>query len=265
MKLDMHKRALLTAISSALGVSLYVPTALAVLPQIQTGYGYSLVLRDDGTLFQYGNEPLIPITLPSSSPAPIQPNTAILSNVVDITNGNSSGGTALLSNGSVTCWSPTTDNNYNNMTTTPTICFSVSGETPKQIVKSGNNDYYALTQSGKVFKFEYNFGSFTPQQLPISDPIVQMDQLYGYYPLFITQNGTNSSIYFSYYGSSGKIDAPETIVSVKNDKALGQSGKVYQLNMGNPPSLSEVAGLPAIKSFPKDSYYNGIGTDGKLY
>ena len=263
MNLNMHKRALLvTAISSALGVSLYVPTALAVLPQIQTGYGYSLVLRDDGTLFQYGNEPLIPITLPSSSSVPYQPNTAILSNVVDITNGNSSGGSTFLSNGSSMCWSPTTDNNYQNMTTTPTICFSVSGETAKQIVKSGNNDYYALTQSGKVYKWEYNFGSFsTPQQLPINDPVVQMDGQY-----FFTQNGTNSAVYFSFNGTSGKITTPEPIISVKNQLALGQSGKVYQLNTWNsPPSLSEVAGLPAIKSFPKDSYYNGIGTDGKLY
>jgi hypothetical protein len=157
---------------------------------------YSLVLRDDGTLFQYGNAPLIPITLPSSSPAPIQPNTAILANVVDINNGNASGGSVLLSNGTAMC---STD--Y--MTTTPTVCFSVSGETPKQIVKSGYGDYYALTQSGKVFKFEYNnFGSgsvgnfSTPYQLPINDPVVQMDDMYGY-PLFLTQNGTNNAVYFS--------------------------------------------------------------------
>lgn len=270
MKIELHKRALLvTAISSALGVSLYVPTALAVLPQIQTGYGYSLVLRDDGTLFQYSNSPIIPITLPSSSPTPYQPNKAVLTNVNELLTGaNSSGGSNVISsNGSVMCWSPTSDYNYNNMTTTPTLCFAVSGKYPKQVTKDYNNAYYVLTTDGEVFKFDYSFGKFSsPVKLsnPESQPVVKIDNRWGNVS-FLTQNGTNTAVWIG----SNKLNPPEPILDIKMDYALAQSGNVYRMEYWNTSNPFSQINVPPIKSFPQDTYYGigiGAGTnEGQLF
>ncbi|MEY3219471.1 MAG: hypothetical protein RIT27_828 [Pseudomonadota bacterium] len=265
-----------SAISSILGITLCAPTAslAATLPQISTGYGYSFALRDDGVLFQYSNAPLIQITLPSSSSVPFQPNTAILSNIESISSDNNyaSGGSNIISsNGGIMCWSPTTDYNYNNMTTTPTSCFSISGEKPKQVVNisnySNNNSYYVLTENGKVFKFDYAFGHFTaPVQISNSanEPVVKIDNQWGNIS-FLTQNGTNTTVWIG----STKLTPPEPISDIKGNYALAQSGNVYRMDYWNTSNPFTQISVPAIKSLPKNADYGiGIGTatnEGQLF
>lgn len=275
MKFDIHrKRALLaTAISSALGITLYVPSTLAVLPQIQTGYGYSLALRDDGVLFQYSNIPLIPINLGSSYPSPYNPSTVVSTNINSISLGSNASGSsaiaAIAANGSLMCWSPIGSNGgyyYDSITTTPTVCFAINGEIPKQVVSNYNNTYYVLTENGKVFKLDQVFGQFSsPVQLPINETVTKIGNIWGNI-YFLSQNGTTSSIWTTNYG---KLTSPEPISDIKGNYALAQSGNVYRIDYWNSTNPFTQISVPPIKFFPKDSY-SGIGigagtNEGRLF
>ncbi|NJO17272.1 MAG: hypothetical protein HC877_16470 [Thioploca sp.] len=56
-------------------------TEAAVEPTIRAVGSASLLLRNDGVLFQLGGQAFTPVTLPSTVISPIQPQTAILTNV----------------------------------------------------------------------------------------------------------------------------------------------------------------------------------------
>lgn len=133
------------------------PEALAVEPYMGATDGVSIVLRNDGVLFQFGGPPFSPVTLPPSVVTPLHPEAAILTNVlwekVFVPSGSpTTGGSFAVvdtsdTKGAVFEWYP---NSSNTAGAQPT---QVPGTSEVREVIDVYSIKLALTNAGTVFSF----------------------------------------------------------------------------------------------------------------
>ncbi|MDM8566988.1 choice-of-anchor D domain-containing protein [Candidatus Halobeggiatoa sp. HSG11] len=191
-----------------------ISTTFAVEPTIYTfsnnDQSYSLALRGDGVLFQFGGQSFEPVQLDGNAATPIQPNAVILDNVESIIGEQDNPEIfAITSTGNVFTWQPSNTQELNKANPV-----QVEGLSDVKNIFIGGVFNLALTNTGTVFSFG-GYGDYPVTQIPElnnakiyyskSDSVTQMTALinnakiYSYEVFFaITNTGNGFSIY-EYY------------------------------------------------------------------
>jgi len=258
MTTNLLSFSLAVCILGALNLAVISPTPLAaeVEPMIQAGIGFSLGLRNDGVLFQFGGDAFTPVPLEGTAVTPLHPDRVILTNVTSLPFSNSLEptsvgflGAALVDNGALFTWesggliNPTQvlpdvkevirGNSWNFIKTNAGIFFALGGPTnnsfpmplpglPDNIehIVGGGNAYSALTSNGEILVGTWNWQA----------------------------NGFTSATQLT--GITGSINE---IVSTENGSntflGLTNDGQAYQWAVnedGSPPIASRVGDLSGI-------------------
>ncbi|MBE9561511.1 MAG: hypothetical protein IMF12_01425, partial [Proteobacteria bacterium] len=176
--LSFLKSSILSLVLSFITVS----TTFAAEPAINTPSGYfpspySLALRNDGVLLQFGGMIPIPMGLDGIAATPIQPDAVIWSGIDSIyENDNTSsiqgdvgGNTVILmtSTSEVYVWQ--TENFMNNVPTPVTVLPSDEALSGVKEVIVGESTNLLVTQTGDVFSFNIDLGITAIQISELSD------------------------------------------------------------------------------------------------
>jgi len=225
------------------------PAAIAAEPTIYIPSGetpsphFSLGLRNDGVLFQFGGQQFTPATLDGSVATPTQPDAVILTGIASLLMDDNKGGSqqegsspvfAMTSTSEVYTWQP------NGTLNTQPVVIETSPGNPltgiKEVVTGGPTTLI-VTQSGTVFSFDSN--AQTTQLTDLSGVKTIITDWMGYYAL------TNSGnvLFGQWDGKNSQYLTPITIKDI------------------SPTDISNVA----VIDVSSDGKYSALTDAGEIY